>query len=96
MYKVIDELLLEFSETGDPALDQQIQDIRRKYSGNPDAAQQQIDRLKQQRMQQVSSRLRTLMLRKQQFNDQIDKQIDQERKREQSQSGQATNSTTSQ
>lgn len=88
MFRLIGELLVEFSETGDPSLDQQAQDIRRKQAGNPQAAQQQIDRLTKQRLAQVSSRIRALMLRKQQFNAQIDKQIEAERKREQQTSGQ--------
>lgn len=88
MFSLIGELLVEFSETGDPALDQQSQDIRRKQTGNPQAAQQQIDRLTKQRMSQVSSRIRSLMLRKQQFNTQIDKQIEQERKKESQSTGQ--------
>ncbi len=89
MFNLIGDLLREFSETGDPALDQQAADIRRKQAGNPQAAEQQIDRLTKQRMAQVSTRLRALMLRKQQFNAQIDKQIEQERKREQQAAGQA-------
>lgn len=90
MFELIKGLLVEFSETGDPALDQQIQDVRRKQANNPDAAKQQIDRMTKQRMNQVSSRIRTLMLRKQQFNAQIDKQIEQERQREAAQNGQST------
>lgn len=82
MFTFARELLREFSETGDPALDQQAQEIRRKQKNNPDGAQQQIDRLTKQRLQQVSSRIRALMLRKKQINDQIDRQIEQERQRE--------------
>lgn len=82
MFTIINELLVEFSETGDQALDQQIGDIRRKNANNPEVAQQQADRLTKQRLTQVSSRVKALMLRKQQFNAQIDKQIEQERKRE--------------
>lgn len=82
MFALIESLLTEFSETGDPALDQQARDIRRKQHGNPDAAEQQIDRLTKQRLSQVSSRIRALMLRKKQFNAQIDKQIEMERQRE--------------
>lgn len=85
MFKIIDELLIEYSETGDTALDQQIQDVRRKNQNNPEAAQQQVDRLTKQRMNQVSARIRALMLRKQQLNAQIDKQIEQERQKEKQQ-----------
>lgn len=81
MFNLIPSLLVEFSETGDPALDQQANDIRRKGS-DPKSAQTRIDQLTKQRLQQVSSRIRALMLRKQQFNAQIDKQIEQERERE--------------
>lgn len=88
MFTLIGDLLVEFSETGDPALDQQAQDLRRKHANNPEAAQQQVDRMTKQRLAQVSSRVRALMLRKQQFNAQIDKQIEQERKREEQASGQ--------
>lgn len=88
MFTLIGDLLVEFSETGDPALDQQAQDLRRKHANNPEAAQQQVDRMTKQRLAQVSSRVRALMLRKQQFNAQIDKQIEQERQREQQASGQ--------
>lgn len=83
MFDIIDNLLREFSETGDPALDQQIADVRRKNASNPNTAQQQADRLTKQRLTQVSGRIKALMLRKQQFNAQIDKQIEQERQREQ-------------
>lgn len=83
MFDIINKLLVEFSETGDQALDQQIGDVRRKNASNPEAAQQQADRLTKQRLTQVSARVKALMLRKQQFNAQIDKQIEQERAREQ-------------
>lgn len=83
MFDIINKLLVEFSETGDQALDQQIGDVRRKNSSNPAAAQQQADSLTKQRLTQVSPRVKALMLRKQQFNAQIDKQIEQERAREQ-------------
>lgn len=83
MFDIINKLLVEFSETGDQALDQQIGDIRRKNANNPEVANQQADRLTKQRLTQVSGRIKALMLRKQQFNAQIDKQIEQERAREQ-------------
>lgn len=85
MFRLIDSLLKEYSETGDVALDQQVQDIRRKNHNNPEAAQQQVDRLTKQRLSQVSSRIRALMMRKQQLNAQIDKQIEQERQKEKQQ-----------
>lgn len=83
MFDIINKLLVEFSETGDQALDQQIGDLRRKNASNPEVAQQQADRLTKQRLTQVSPRIKALMLRKQQFNAQIDKQIEQLRAREQ-------------
>lgn len=69
------------SETGDVALDQRIRDIR-KRNPNPQAAQKQIDAASKQRMAEVPSRIRALMQRKKQLNQQIDKQIEQERQRE--------------
>lgn len=69
------------SETGDVALDQRIRDIR-KRNPNPQAAQKQIDAVSKQRMAEVPSRIRALMQRKKQLNQQIDKQIEQERQRE--------------
>lgn len=69
------------SETGDIALDQRIRDIR-KRNPNPQAAQKQIDAVSKQRMAEVPSRIRALMQRKKQLNQQIDKQIEQERQRE--------------
>ena len=89
MFSIISTLLVEFSETGDQALDQQIGDIRNKTRNNPNATQQEVDKLTKQRLTQVSGRIKALMLRKQQFNAQIDKQIEQERAREQ----QATTTT---
>lgn len=83
MFNIINDLLVEFSETGDPALDQQVADVRRKQFSNPQSAQQQVDQLTKQRLGQVSARIKALMLRKQQMNAQIDKQIEQERAREQ-------------
>ncbi len=75
--------LLELApdQQGDPEEDQAVADINRKFGAGSDQAKQEIDKWKQQRLNQVSPRIKALLQQKERMIQQIDAQIARERQR---------------
>lgn len=84
--ELIRELML-LSELADPTqttdveADQAVADINKKYGAGSRQAQDQIARWKQQRLKNVSPRIRSLLQQKERMIQQIDAQIARERER---------------
>lgn len=75
--------LLELApdQQGDTEEDQAVADINRKFGAGSDQAKQEIDKWKQQRLNQVSPRIKALLQQKERMIQQIDAQIARERQR---------------
>jgi len=67
------------AQNGDPEADTAIADINKKYGAGSQQANDQIARWKQQRLTQVSPRIRSLLQQKERMIQQIDAQIARER-----------------
>lgn len=73
--------LADPSQTSDVEADTAIADINKKYGAGSQQAQDQIARWKQQRLKNVSPRIRSLLQQKERMIQQIDAQIARERER---------------
>ena len=73
--------LADPSQTSDVEADTAIADINKKYGAGSQQAQDQITRWKQQRLKNVSPRIRSLLQQKERMIQQIDAQIARERER---------------
>lgn len=73
--------LADPSQTTDVEADQAIADINKKFGAGSQQANDQIARWKQQRLTQVSPRIRALLQQKERMIQQIDAQIAREREK---------------
>lgn len=71
--------LADPAQAGDPEADAAIADINKKFGVGSQQANDQIARWKQQRLRQVSPRIRSLLQQKERMIQQIDAQIARER-----------------